>query len=108
MTDPAYVVVTTTTDSAEEAASLASSAVTARLAACGQVSQIRSAYWWDGAVQQADEWRIDFKTPAGRRDDLTAHIVDEHSYDTPEVIVTPIFGGSADYLAWLDAETRPR
>jgi hypothetical protein len=28
-----------------------------------------------------------------------------HSYDLPEVMVTPIVGGSAEYLAWIASET---
>jgi periplasmic divalent cation tolerance protein len=37
---------------------------------------------------------------------LTAHIRDNHSYDLPEIITTPITGGSIEYLSWLVAETR--
>jgi periplasmic divalent cation tolerance protein len=28
-----------------------------------------------------------------------------HSYEVPEVVATPIVGGSANYLAWVEAET---
>ena len=101
-----YVVVTTTTDSAEEAERLARSAVEAGLAACAQVSApITSTYWWNGAVETASEYRVEFKTRAALGERLTAHVRASHSYDTPEVIVTPIVGGNPDYLAWIDRET---
>lgn len=101
-----YVTVTTTTDNEDEAARLAESAVANRLAACAQVSQpIRSTYWWDGKVETATEYRVDYKTTATLADRLTEHIRSTHSYDTPEVIVTPIAGGNPAYLAWIGTET---
>jgi periplasmic divalent cation tolerance protein len=103
-----YVLVTTTTDSAEEAQRLADALVGDRLAACAHIEETDSVYWWDGAVQHDHEWRLELKTPAGRADELQAAILQTHSYDTPQVIVTPILGGSPAYLAWLTAETTPR
>lgn len=104
MTD--YVTVTTTTDSAEEAQRLSASAVQARLAACGQVSEpITSTYWWQGKVETATEYRVDYKTRAELAERLTEHLKAAHSYDTPEVIVTPVLGGNPAYLDWISAET---
>jgi periplasmic divalent cation tolerance protein len=37
---------------------------------------------------------------------LAQHIKAHHSYDVPEIIATPITGGSAEYLSWLENETR--
>jgi periplasmic divalent cation tolerance protein len=101
-----YVTVTTTTNTPDAASSIAASAVEARLAACAQVSApIASTYWWNGAVENETEYRIDFKTKAALADRLTEHIKANHTYDTPEVIVTPIIGGNGAYLDWLGAET---
>jgi periplasmic divalent cation tolerance protein len=106
MTAWEYVTVTTTTDNDDEAERLANGAVTARLAACAQVSApITSTYWWDGKVETATEYRVDFKTTAALAERLTEHLRSVHSYDTPEVIVTPILGGNPAYLAWVKAET---
>ena len=106
MTAPDCVQVLTTTDSGEEAARLVRSAVEARLAACGQVvGPVSSTYWWNGAVETATEWQCLLKTAAARLDDLRAHLESEHSYETPEVIATPIVGGSPAYLAWIATET---
>lgn len=104
MTD--FVTVTTTTDSAEEAQRLSASAVEARLAACGQVSSpITSTYWWQGKVETATEIRIEFKTRSELAAKLVDHIAAMHSYDTPEVLVTPISTGHPSYLAWIDEVT---
>ena len=103
-----YVLVTTTTDTDTEARSLAEALVGDRLAACAHVRSVASVYWWDGVVQKTSEYEIEFKTPAHLTQELTANIVARHSYDMPQVIVTPILDGSPAYLAWLTAETTPR
>ena len=101
--------VTTAVDDFAVAGALSRSAVEARVAACGQVSgPMTSTYWWDGKVEQAQEWVVAFKTTAGRSQDLIAHLRREHPYHVPEIIVTPVVGGSPDYLAWVEAETTPR
>ncbi len=61
--DTEFVVVTTTIDNEGAARELARSAVTARLAACGQVgSPVTSVYWWDHAVRELTEWTVSLKT----------------------------------------------
>lgn len=103
-----YVLVTTTTNTAEEAQELATDIVKARLAACAHVEETNSTYWWNGSIEHEHEWRIEFKTTAAHAAAVQARIEMNHSYDLPQVIVTPIIGGSPDYLAWLTAETTPR
>jgi periplasmic divalent cation tolerance protein len=102
----AYVQVTTTTDSRKEAAELAKSAVTERLAACAQlVGPIASTYWWEGEIESAEEWMVLFKTTTDCFEDLAARITEQHSYDTPEIIATPVVAGSAEYLSWVREQT---
>jgi periplasmic divalent cation tolerance protein len=100
-----HVQVVTTTDSEHAAATLARSIVDVRLGACVQVSTIRSFYRWDGAVQDDPEWRLEIKTTAAVLDRLVAHIRENHGYDVPEIIATPVVGGNPAYLGWLDEET---
>ncbi|MGW4648438.1 divalent-cation tolerance protein CutA [Kitasatospora sp. NPDC004289] len=104
MTD--FLVVTTTHESEQQARDLAGAAVRERLAACAQVYPVRSVYWWDGEVQDSEEWRIDLKTRAGLAAGLREFITARHSYDTPELIAVPVTDGSPAYLDWLAAETR--
>lgn len=102
-----HVVVLTTTDSEAAARELAAGAVEARLGACAQiVGPITSVFRWEGAVQTEQEWRVEIKTAADRVDALTTHLAERHSYDEPEIIATPITGGSAGYLSWVVGETR--
>lgn len=102
-----HVIVTTTTDNETAARTIAAGAIDAKLGACAQVvGPVTSVFRWEGEVRTEQEWRVEIKTTADRVAALTEHIRTNHSYDVPEIIATPITGGSTEYLAWLVAETR--
>jgi periplasmic divalent cation tolerance protein len=102
-----HVVVTSTTDSEHAARALAAAAIETRLGACAQiVGPIISVYRWEDAVHTEQEWRVEIKTATDQVAALTEHIKANHSYDVPEIVVTPITGGSTEYLSWLVDETR--
>ncbi|MEG3614994.1 divalent-cation tolerance protein CutA [Isoptericola haloaureus] len=99
------VQVVTTTDSEESALRLMQNAVGRRLVACGQVDgPVTSAYWWDSAVETSIEWRLTLKTTAARVGELRTWLVEQHPYDVPEVLATPVTDGNPDYLAWVRSE----
>ncbi|MFF2079250.1 divalent-cation tolerance protein CutA [Kitasatospora sp. NPDC058162] len=106
MTNRDFIVVSTTHDAEHKARELAALVVRQRLAACAQVYPVRSVYWWDGEVQDAEEWRVDLKTRADLADKLAEFIGENHSYDTPEIIGVPVVTGSTAYLDWVNTETR--
>ncbi len=99
--------VETTTDTRASAGAIARSVVENRLAACAQVvGPITSFFWWENEVQEDEEWTVVLKTATDRLSDLTAHLLEIHPYDVPEVIAVPIEGGNPEYLSWLIDETR--
>ncbi|MGK3201754.1 divalent-cation tolerance protein CutA [Amycolatopsis sp. MEPSY49] len=101
-----HVIVTSTTDSETAARELAAKAIEERLGACAQiVGPVTSVYRWDGEVRTDQEWRVEIKTTAAGVPALTERIGQLHGYDLPEVVATPIVGGSAAYLSWLTTET---
>jgi periplasmic divalent cation tolerance protein len=103
-----YLQVQTTTDSRAEAMELARAAVEARLAACAQVAgPVASMYWWDDAIERAEEWLLMLKLPAAGYQELANFLTERHSYDEPEIVATPIVAGSESYLSWIEEETRP-
>jgi len=48
---------------------------------------------------------VGFKTTSTRFDELASLITEGHSYDSPEIIATPVVAGSMDYLAWVAEQT---
>lgn len=106
MQNDALCIVMTTIHDIDLADSLAEAAVTARLAACVQRTDITSHYRWEGAVERSGEYLLLMKTTQGQADALVAWIGDRHPYDVPESVVVPVTGAGADYLAWVRSSVR--
>ena len=101
----AFLIYVTTSD-ATEAKRIGREVVAARLAACANVQEaVTSFYWWDGKIQEDSEAVLILKTQAGLVEALTAKIVALHGYDCPCVVALPIEGGNPAFLAWIAAET---
>ena len=99
------IVVFSTCGSREEAEKLARRLLEARLAACVNViMQIQSFYWWQGKIEDSQEWLLIIKTARDLFDKVRAVLETAHSYELPEVLALPIVDGSPNYLAWLDRE----
>lgn len=100
-----HALVTTTFPNTAEANTMVRSVLEARLAACVQQWPMQSDYLWQGAIEQAKEVFVQFKTREDLVEALQQHILAHHSYQTPQVLVYAIASGHAPYLAWVDAET---
>lgn len=101
-----FLEVRTTIDSAEAAQTIAETLVKKRLAACVQVlGPLTSTYWWQGNIEQTQEWICTAKTQRELYPTVEQAIREVHSYDEPEIIATPIVEGSKGYLYWISHET---
>lgn len=88
---------------------LARGALEKRLVACANLlPAVESHYWWQGKLDSAEEVLCIFKSTRERQDALEQFILENHPYDTPEIIAIPIVAGTERYLSWLRAETTPR
>ena len=101
------VQVFTTVDSKEAAQRIARTVVERRVAACAQVvGPITSTYWWQGAIETAEEWLCIIKSTEELYTSLEHAIQDHHPYDVPEILALPVTAGHAAYIDWLHGETR--
>lgn len=96
-----FIEVTTTVQSRKEADALARYLLEKRLAACVQIVSCTSSYHWQGQIEQADEFKLFIKTLAECYQPLEQCILQEHPYETPELVALPVIMGSREYLAWL-------
>ena len=94
------------TASAENAEVIARTLVTERLAACVNMTQVRSVYRWKGEFCDDHEILLVIKTLESEKGNVMARIRSLHSYELPEMLVLPVAGGYAPYLEWLAGETR--
>jgi periplasmic divalent cation tolerance protein len=56
-------------------------------------------------VEEAKEWMLIIKSRRERFEALRLVLEAAHSYELPEVLAIPVVEGSANYLAWVEAET---
>lgn len=99
--------VSSTVDREDIASLLVKRVVKERLAACGRVSgPVTSVYWWKDGLHREEEYLMVFKTTSMAVNKLVEYLKKNHTYENPEIVVTPISGGSAEYLDWLRVETR--
>lgn len=89
-----------------EAEKLAEALVTERLAACVNISPVRSCYIWECRVCWDGEVLLIIKTTADLVEALKKRIMELHSYAVPEIIVLPIVDGSSAYLDWVSGSVR--
>jgi periplasmic divalent cation tolerance protein len=99
-----YSLVLVTAPNLSTARKLVRLALQARLVACGNlVPRLESHYWWQGKIEKSAEVLILFKTTAAALPRLEKLILDQHPYDTPEIITLPLTKGTARYLKWISA-----
>jgi periplasmic divalent cation tolerance protein len=96
------LLVLTTAPDELEAERLASAIVSAKLGACVQVlPKMTSFYFWEGECKREAEHLLLIKTTESRFKELEAFIIENHSYDTPEIAAFASDGVSSRYLKWL-------
>lgn len=96
------IAVVTTVASKKEARLLARTLVEAKLAACAQISRIESIYPWKGAIEQAKEYRVLFKTLDEHYVAVEGAIRTLHPYELPAIHAFPMVHVSEAYAAWIE------
>lgn len=78
------------------------------LAACVNIiPAVESIFFWKGRVERCPETLLVIKTTKRRFESLRRAVLKWHPYDVPEIIALPVTLGSAPYLNWVIASTRP-
>ena len=88
------------------AKAVAEALVTAKLAACVNISApMSSVYEWKGKLETGAEVAAFIKTRRALVDQAIAAARPLHPYTLPCFLILPIEGGNADYLAWAREQT---
>jgi periplasmic divalent cation tolerance protein len=105
MRPSSFLLVLSTASSRREALKLSNLILSARLAACVNISStIESHYWWKGKRTRGKEVMLFIKTKAAAYKKLEALLLKHHSYSVPEIIALPLANGSKSYLRWIARE----
>lgn len=100
-----YIMITTTFDNEEEANKIINLLLKKRLVSCCQLSNITSSYHWKGNIEHVDEILLQMKSKKELFKEIEQVILDNHSYETPQIIAYDIVDGYKEYLDWIEKET---
>ena len=97
-----HVFVYITASSEDEAKKIARHLLEKKLAACVNIFPIRSFFWWEGKIEEAEEYGMIVKTRAEKFAKLREEVKKIHSYSVPCVCSVPIERGLREFLEWID------
>jgi periplasmic divalent cation tolerance protein len=108
MKDAEHIVVFITATDKEEAKLISKVLLEQRKAACVNiVPKVNSVYWWKEQIESTHESLLIAKTKAALLKDVIEVVREVHSYENPEILALPVYGGSPAYLEWLDEALAP-
>ena len=108
MTNNEYAVVTTACANEDEADKIAFVLINSKLAACAQMFPVNSRYIWKGELCKDSEILLLIKCRRDKYAEIEKTILENHSYELPEIILAPVEGGYSKYLQWIDeCESEP-
>lgn len=80
--------------------------LTKKLVACANIFPIKSAYWWDAAIQHENEYVSILKTSAEKWTAVKTEIESLHPYQTP-CIVRWEASANEKYENWIHESVNP-
>jgi periplasmic divalent cation tolerance protein len=100
------IIIQTTCSSKKEAKNIAKILVQEQLAACVQLSKIKSIYYWKNELCVDKEVLLSIKTKKENFKKIQRKIKENHSYDLPEIIEIKITNASRGYLKFIEGNTK--
>lgn len=91
----------------ESARAVSHAVITEHLAACANIlTPCLSVYEWEGAVQDAAEIPVLFKTTADLSPVLIERIAELHSYAIPAILSWPAEAAHGPFADWVKVQTK--
>ena len=100
--DNEFVQVMTTAETKNTLEKIGKLLIRKNLAACVQlIGPIESMYRWQGKIHHDQEWLALIKSRSVHFTQIERIILQNHNYDTPEIIALPLTTGEPKYLDWI-------
>jgi periplasmic divalent cation tolerance protein len=101
ITNMKLIEIHTTVATIEDANQIATLLVAQKLVACAQITEIKSYYFWDAALQASAEFRISFKSIDANYAAVERAIRERHPYTLPAIYAVPVEQVSEAYKQWV-------
>lgn len=104
--DASMIYIFWTCKNQEEARKIVHGLLDQRLIACASIlPEVESIFRWDGKIEDVKESKVILKTQKRHFDPICGYIVENGSYEVPEILQVDVPYGNPRYLAWVDSET---
>lgn len=93
----------TTTSSKDIAVEIGSKLLDLKLAACISIQgPVTSMYHWKESIETAEEYILTIKTLDSHKDRVSSVILENHPYETPELIWNTPLAVETKYAQWIN------
>ncbi|MBR3280777.1 MAG: divalent-cation tolerance protein CutA [Clostridia bacterium] len=100
-----YIIVTTLCKDKKIAEGICDTLLIKNLVAGCQVSRVDSKYWWDGNLEMAHEYKLEFRTVESFFDMIKDEITELHDYEVPEISAIELRDANDEFLEWVSQNT---
>ncbi|MEK6843071.1 MAG: divalent-cation tolerance protein CutA [Candidatus Micrarchaeota archaeon] len=87
--------------SMREAKKIAETLVKEKLAACANISECNSTYFWKGKMEKHTEWQISLTSMPQLFAEAEKRIKELHTYELPAITAIPIAKANESYAKWV-------
>ena len=100
-----YIIVTTLCKDKNIAESICDTLLNKNLVAGCQVSKVDSKYWYNGNLEMAHEYKLEFRTVYSFFELIKETISEIHNYEIPEISAIEFFDANDEFVEWIDNNT---
>ena len=97
---PQFLLVLTTEKDYTHARNLARDLLLKKLAACINLRELKSLFWWEGEIEENKEVQLIIKTSQCKLSELLSEIKKIHTYNVPEILFFPV-NSEENYETWI-------
>lgn len=101
-----YIVVTILCNKQETANKIINTLLEKRLVAGSQVVKVNSKYWWNGELEECDEYKLEFRTKEKLFSEIENVIKQIHDYEVSEISYYEIYNASSEFLNLIDENVK--
>ena len=97
-----YIRITTFSKDKRTIAKISTEVIKEKYAASTHIDKVLSSYWWDGKVEDTQEYRLEIITRIDKKDIIVQTIKLLHDYDVPEIQLDIHETQNEDIKKWID------
>lgn len=97
-----YCIITTLCNKEEIANKIINRLLKEKLVAGAQISKVKSKYWWNNKLEEADELKLEFRTKSKNIELVRDEIKSIHDYEVAEISVKYILIPDLEFKNWID------